>query len=257
MQKTIVITGAASGIGLACARLFKAAGARVIGLDINTSDEALDRFIPVDLSDEASITRAAAAIDEPVDVLCNIAGLPGSAPAEKIMAVNVIGLRTFMQALLPRINRGGAILNLASLAGSGWRDRLAEAEDLLATDSFAEGMAWVQAHPRPAADAYRFSKECVIVATAKWAAQLQAYGLRTISFSPGPVQTPILENFRKSMAPGQVDVAIDLVGRAATAEDIAQVIVAVADDGMQWLNGIDIPTDGGLSAMRRYGQAAA
>lgn len=256
MQKTIVITGAASGIGQACACLFKAAGNRVIGLDINTASEGVDRFIPVDLSSEASLTQAAAAIDGPVDVLCNVAGLPGSAPADKIMAVNVMGLRAFMQAMLPHMRGGGAVMNLASLAGSGWRDRLAEAESLLATAGFDEGMEWVRAHPRASDDAYRFSKECVIVGTAQWAAGLIQQGIRVLSFSPGPVATPILESFRKSMAPGQVDAAIDLVGRAATAEDVAQVIVGMADDGMRWLNGIDIPTDGGLSAMRRYGRQA-
>ena len=248
-----VVTGVSSGIGAACADLLLRQGYQVTGVDVRGPTDFRGRFVQADLSDAASVAAAVSAIEGPIDVLCNVAGLPGSQPSQQILAVNVLGLRTLTQGLLDRMARGSVVVNLASLAGSGWRDRLSEIHDLLATSDWAEARAWIANHPRAPDDAYRFSKECVIVATAQWAAKHVEREVRFVSVSPGPVATPILEDFRRSMAPGQVDAAIGAVGRAATALDIAQAVLLLAGDQAGWINGIDLPVDGGLSAVRRYG----
>ncbi len=252
-QKHVVITGVSSGIGGACASLFARQGAAVTGIDIKPPQTCEGCFIQADLSSPESVQHAIAGMAGPVDVLCNIAGLPGSSPSELILRVNVLGLRELTLGLLDRMPQSAVVINLASMAGSGWRDRLPVVEEFLALEDRVQADAWMAGHPMEAADAYRFSKECVIVQTAQWAARFLARQVRFLSVSPGPVATPILEDFRKSMAPGQVDVAIDAVGRAATAEDIARVVMALTGQELGWLNGIDVPAEGGLSAVRRYG----
>ena len=76
MARTIAVTGVAGGIGAELAGLLQSQGHRVIGFDIRETSDGIDRFIPLDLSDTSSIEAAAAAVDVPLDGLCNNAGLP-------------------------------------------------------------------------------------------------------------------------------------------------------------------------------------
>ena len=66
--------------------------------------------------------------------------------------------------------------------------------------------------------------------------------------SPGPVETPILKQFREVLGDARVDSDIDRVGRAGTASDIAPVILFLSSDGARWINGANIADDGGLEA---------
>ena len=102
--KTIVITGAVSGIGAEVARLARFAGARVIGIDRNDPTLTLDGFVKADLGDaEAPSTRPCAQLPERIDALCNIAGVPGTAPVELVARVNYLGLRHLTSSVLPRM----------------------------------------------------------------------------------------------------------------------------------------------------------
>ncbi len=78
--KTIVITGASSGIGAETARLMRQRGARVIGVDRNAPQLTLDGFVQADLSEPAAIDAAVQQLPEHIDGLCNVAGVPGTAP---------------------------------------------------------------------------------------------------------------------------------------------------------------------------------
>lgn len=141
-NKRVVVTGAASGIGRRVAELLLEAGAKVIALDRNVVDLPVDQFVTVDFTNPASIAAAAKAIIGEVDVLLNIAGVPGTAAAETTMRVNVLGLRMLTELLVSRINRGGAITNVASIAGAQWQAHLDEVQRLLATPDYDSGVAW-------------------------------------------------------------------------------------------------------------------
>lgn len=123
--KTIVVTGASSGIGAEVARVARFAGARVVGMDRNDPSLTLDGFVKADLSSAATIDAAVAQLPERFDALCNIAGVPGTAPAGLVADVNYLGLRHLTEQALPRIARGGAIVNVASIlvpsGRSDWR----------------------------------------------------------------------------------------------------------------------------------------
>ena len=117
--QTIIVTGAASGIGAQTVDALKANGARVIGVDINETD-ACDAFIRADLSDPSSIAELVDELPSGADGLANIAGLPPTSAAELVIKVNLLGLREFTNALVPKLADGASIVNLASLAGFGW-----------------------------------------------------------------------------------------------------------------------------------------
>jgi NAD(P)-dependent dehydrogenase (short-subunit alcohol dehydrogenase family) len=238
-DKRVVVTGAASGIGHRVAELLLEAGAQVIALDRSDVDLPVTQFVRVDMTDPASIDAAVGAITGEVDVLLNIAGVPGTADPKVTMRVNVLGLRMLTELLIHRINRGGAVTNVASIAGAQWQSHLDEVQRLLATPDY------VRDHPMDGKRAYDFSKECVVVLTKQHGRFLREHGVRVNSVSPGPVQTPILKDFHESVGP-IMDVVTRETGRDATADDIARVLLFISDPVLQWLNASDVQVDGGF-----------
>lgn len=157
-----VVTGAASGIGAEVARALSAEGASVTGLDLKDA-EHVERTIRTDLSSVESVDAAVAALGGGWDVLCNVAGVPGTAAPATVLSVNLLGLRHLTESLLPSINSGGAIVNVASTAGYDWPTRRDAIRELHATGTVDEGLAWFAAHPQEG-NTYSFAKEVLIVA---------------------------------------------------------------------------------------------
>jgi NAD(P)-dependent dehydrogenase (short-subunit alcohol dehydrogenase family) len=248
MGKRILLTGASTGIGAACAQLFSAAGDEVITLDIQAAPAGSSRHLTCDLSDPASIDAAVAALDGNFDALLNVAGVPGTVDPLLIMKVNTIGLRRFTEAMRGRLNRGGAIVSIASIAGFNWARHLKDINELLAIDDFAQAVAWCEARGMDGNTAYHFSKECVVVYTMQLAAMGPAAGVRANSVSPGPVATPLLPAFKEQAGAGQLDWVIGEIGRAAEPMDIANVVHYLATGPSDYVNGRDLIVDGGFSA---------
>ena len=131
----IAITGAAAGIGAACVTRLMAAGHQVTAFDI-IEPAGVDNWVAVDMGDLASVAAAAEQVEGPFDALINNAGLPPKDDnAAEILAVNVLGLRAFNDALLPRLANGAAIVSTASRAGQAWAENIDEVKALLALES--------------------------------------------------------------------------------------------------------------------------
>jgi NAD(P)-dependent dehydrogenase (short-subunit alcohol dehydrogenase family) len=244
------VTGAASGIGAEVSDLANRKGAKVIGLD--RQRPSCTHSILVDLADPVSVERAAAALPERIDALCNIAGVPGTAPDESVIAVNFLGLRLLTELLRGRLE-GGSVVNVASIAGADWRSRLAEHGQFVETAGFAEGMEWFRSK-RPEVPAYNFSKEALIVWSMRRAWEWRARGPRINTVSPGPVETPILGDFRQSMGPA-LDMVTKAVGRNAVPGDLSPLVCFLADPDSAWLNGTDMVADGGFMSAVSSGAA--
>ena len=244
-DKRVVVTGAASGIGRQVAEFLLADGAKVIALDRNPSDLKVGQFIAVDFTQPETIAAAVKKIDGEIDVLLNIAGVPGTLDPEVVMRVNVLGLRLLTDLLIDRIRRGGSVTHVASIAGAQWAAHLDEVQRLLATPDYETGVAWVKDHPMDGKRAYDFSKECVVVMAKQQGHWLRERGVRVNTVSPGPVQTPILKDFRESVGP-LLDLVTRETGRDATATDIARVILFLSDPSLEWLNATDVQVDGGF-----------
>ncbi|NMO01467.1 coniferyl-alcohol dehydrogenase [Gordonia sp. TBRC 11910] len=244
--KRYVVTGAASGIGQAVAELLLKAGAEVHSLDRNTPTAPVTRHIEVDLADPASIATALDTLGGGYDGLLNVAGVPGTAPSSTVFAVNTLAARTLAEAFLERLNTGGSVVIVSSTAGFGWPQRLPQIREFLATDTFEEGAQWFADHPQEG-NTYNFSKECTTVFVHAMGLVFNELGLRINAVLPGPVDTPILEDFRETMGADTIDGLAGLLGRHATAGDIAEVVAFLASDAARWVNGEAINVDGGVS----------
>ncbi len=244
--RRIVVTGCASGIGAATGSLLSERGASVVGLDLRDARDDLDRFVPCDLSKPESIDQAVAAIDGPVHGLANVAGVPGSFDAETVMRVNVLGLRHLTEAMMPCMETGSAVVQVASGAGSGWRERLGLIRSLLAQRSYGGGLDWLRTHPMTGPEAYNFSKEVAIVYAMAGSMLGRPFGIRSLSVSPGAVETPILSDFYATMGEDVLDrLKAQSGGRNGQPAEIARVIAFALSDEASWINGTDIGVDGG------------
>ncbi|MCX7157032.1 MAG: coniferyl-alcohol dehydrogenase [Rhodocyclales bacterium] len=246
--KTIVVTGAASGIGAETARMFMAGGAAVIAVDRNKpAAGTFARFVEADLSDPASIRDAARTVDKGIDGLCNIAGLPPTRGRVPVIRVNFLGLRDFTEAMLPNFNDGAAIVNLASLAGIGWPDAGAAIKALIALRDFDGVATLCDAHQVDDARSYFFSKEALIVWTMQNRWSWRERGIRMNAVSPGPVQTPILQDFLQTLGK-RAEEDMRVMDRPGKPEDVAPVVAFLCSGDSAWIRGSNIPCDGGMSS---------
>ncbi|KQQ62510.1 3-alpha-hydroxysteroid dehydrogenase [Pseudomonas sp. Leaf127] len=248
-NKTLVVTGVASGIGAEVARLARFQGARVIGVDRHEPQLTLDGFFQADLGDAASIEALVARLPERVDALCNIAGVPGTAPVEAVATVNYLGVRHLSQKLLPRLPAGSSIVNVASVLGAQWPQRLERHKALAATRDHAEACQWLAANPVAQDGCYQYFKEALIVwSFAQSQAWFRDHGVRLNCVAPGPVFTPILGDFVSMLGPERVAQDSTRMTRPALADEVAAVIAFLCSDASRWVNGVNLPVDGGLAA---------
>lgn len=248
-NKTIVVTGAASGIGAATARLLTQQGAKVIAVDRNPPAEGVGEFIQADLSDQASIDRLAdrlAALPASIHGLANIAGLPPTRPAEQVLAVNLVGLKYLTTRLAPRLAEGAAIVNLASLAGIGWPQAVAAIRASESLD-FDGVPAFCARHGIEGARSYFFSKEALIAWTLQNRWTWRERGIRMNCISPGPVETPILGDFIQTLG-ARAEEDMRVMDRPGRPGDIAPVASFLLSDASGWIRGANIPADGGMHA---------
>lgn len=245
-NKRFVVTGAASGIGQAVAQRLLDAGAEVHCLDRNQPAITVTSHTEVDLANPRSIDAALEALTGSFDGLFNVAGIPGTAPADLVLAVNSLAVRHLSEAFLERLNPGGTVTVVSSTAGFGWPLRLDAIRDLLATDTFEEGAAWLKENPQEG-NAYNFSKEVSTVFTMSMGLAFAEMGFRINAVLPGPVETPILADFEETMGKDTLDGLKHLLGRHARPDDVADVLLFLASDESRWVNGQAIAVDGGIT----------
>ncbi len=243
----IVVTGGASGLGEALVK--RLAEHEVWILDRQAADTSNGHhYVHVDLADPASIDEAVDSLPASIDALANVAGIAEADEPEKVIAVNFLGLRHVSERLIARLARG-RIVNVSSIAGRDWQAKLARLQPLLDTGTFAEGMSWCEDNQELIArDPYTFSKRLVTAHTLRAAGAGVQQGFTINCVSPGPIDTPLYPQFESLMGKAHSDWTITQTGRIATAEDIAEVADLLLTGDCGWLNGVDIPVDGGYTA---------
>lgn len=244
--KRVVIVGCYSGMGEAAARELVRLGAEVHGLDVRESPVEMASFTKVDLRDPASIDAAVESIGGPVDALFNCAGLPQTFGALDVMKVNFIGMRYFTEKMLPLIREGGSIGVISSTAGMGYMQHAAEIGALIATRTFDEAVAWVEAHPELVQDGYTFSKEVSSFWTMYMGTQTIKQGVRINCICPGPTETPMMPDFEKGASAAIINVFIQPINRRSKPEEQAYPLIFLCSDAASFINGHVFNVDGGF-----------
>lgn len=221
----VLVTGAANGIGRATVEAFRAAGARVVGLDL----KAGDGIIACDLRQEADIVRAVrAAADElgGLDVLVNNAGILREAPLADVtaddidqhFAVNVRGAILVTREALPHLKPGARIVNIASeLAYLG----------------------------RANASVYCASKAAMLALTRSWARELAPHILVN-AVAPGPTDTPLL-GFDSLTPEQQAQETAHPLGRIGKPEEVAAAVLFLASPQASLFTGQCLGANGGAT----------
>lgn len=245
----VAITGGSRGIGRATAQLLLSRGWAVDVLDREKPEFEGVRHIQCDLSDDASIDAVTDILEPGYDALISNAGIPPrDGNGEKILSVNLFGTRRLARQFETLLSRGGAFVHVASLAGIRWRENVGTVRALLAIERREDLAPFAARTGLDPTGLYNLSKEAVIALAKLDTERLLAKGLRVNSVSPAATSTAILDDFKTAYGE-MARRNIARIGRPGSPEECAAVIAFLANPESAWLKGVDIPVDGGLSAM--------
>ncbi|TQS47060.1 glucose 1-dehydrogenase [Cryptosporangium phraense] len=238
--KIALITGAARGQGAAAARRFVAEGASVVLTDVldegggKLAESLGALYLSLDVSSEEDWGRAAGMLRERfgrLDVLVNNAGMlhfsaladTTLADYERVIRVNQFGTFLGMRTAIPLMREGGgSIVNVSSIEGLG-------------------GM--------PLLIAYASSKFAIRGMTKVAAMELGSFGIRVNSVHPGAVDTPMVSNALGGMPVPTEPIGKKVaLGRVASADDIANMVLFLASDESSYCTGSEFVVDGGATA---------
>ncbi len=222
--KHVVVTGAASGLGLAIAKAAEAEGATITAIDRVASPFENSRIC--DIADEDQVSRALSGLSR-IDAVVNSAGIARRAKVDEtqmadfdaVMAVNVRGAFLISKHALPHLRSyGGAILHLSSgVATTGTRNRAA----------------------------YTASKGAILSLTRNMALDYAADRVRVNCLCPGFVNTPLLASMPSERRARLA--AMHPLGRMGEVSDIAPMALFLISDSAAWITGQAIAVDGGYN----------
>ena len=154
---------------------------------------------------------------------------------------------------------GAAIVNTASTAGSTWRKRAEQIDELLSLDlrdGWKHSLQWFDEHaPDLGQGPYNFSKEIVVRYTMRSSRPTMRRGVRTNAVCPGPIETPLLPDFRATTSDKIIEWNIrEMAGRAVRPEEVAATLAFLGADASSYINGVTIDIDGGFFAAIATGQ---
>ncbi|MBP2477247.1 NAD(P)-dependent dehydrogenase (short-subunit alcohol dehydrogenase family) [Crossiella equi] len=236
-RRTVVVTGAGTGIGRATARLFATRGARVlaVGRRAHVLAETADGHpgiepLALDITEPGAPREIVRAVGERLDVLVNNAGVVRSGAlgdikaedADTQLATNLLAPLHLTQAALPVLGPGSVVVNVSTAIGQ---------------------RAW------PGNSVYAATKAALDSFTRCWAVELAPRGVRVVAVGPGAIDTPIgdhqgLSPERKAQV-REWQLARTPLRRIGTPEEVAWVVAGLSAPEAGFVTGAVVPVDGG------------
>jgi NAD(P)-dependent dehydrogenase (short-subunit alcohol dehydrogenase family) len=252
--KTVVVTGGASGMGEATARILGEMGAKVHIVDIQQPKIACASFRQCDLSDFDQVRATAKGLADiaPIDFLFPCAGLPPHVKgALYCMRVNYIGARLFVETLLPSLRDGAGIALISSDAAMGWQRNLQQSMEMLAIADPDQAYAWCEADPETRVrDGYTSSKEMLVVWVQNKAVELgNTRRIRLNAIGPCPTKTAFVDQSKEIMTDEFIAAwPFPSLGRMATAEEQAWPLILINSNLCGAVTGSFLYTDQGFAS---------
>ena len=267
--KTVVVSGAYSGMGLAAARLLQELGANVYTIcRRNGRHSKLD--FPVtgelyaDFGVKEDLDALADALPQKIDAifLCHGIALKADASnALEVQKVNFLGHKYLLEKVLPKIADNGSVNIIASTGGFGWQDAFAACAAVVNAPSYEAALDWYAAHPDVIQNGYVFSKQC-LCAYVKMKVHAPEYidrKIRLNAINPGNTITGLTDDFNRNTSPNgdaaEGKAVIEAIfldswnGRWATAEEMGYPLVAIGSQIFSYMSGQIIYFDYGMSSV--------
>ncbi len=247
-NKIALVTGAASGIGLACARRFAAEGAIVVGIDRQATEgwQSVEKLSPKSRLRQLDVTDGAAqkALSQQVarefgriDILLTAAGIGDGGPVsmldedtwDRVIDINLKGTFLSIKAVLDTMiaQRSGSIITIASVEGLNG----------------TEG-----------GSAYNASKGGVVLLSKNVAIDYGRVGIRCNAICPGFIDTPLLQGLMDPLPDVKADIQREIkMGRLGKPEEIAGAAYFLASDDSAYVTGHALVVDGGYTAGHSHG----
>jgi NAD(P)-dependent dehydrogenase (short-subunit alcohol dehydrogenase family) len=240
-DRVALVTGAASGIGLACARRFADEGAKVVGLDLHAGPDGDVRV--ADVTDEAAVADTVDAVARDhgrIDVVLNAAGVAGGGPVhlldaaewDRVIRVNLTGTFLVCKHAIARMieQRSGSVVNIGSIEG-------------------VEGTE--------GGSSYNASKGAVVLLTKNLAIDYGRIGVRVNCICPGFIEgTTMFESVMSMEGTAHVREQYrdaHKLGRFGRPDEIAAAAAFLASDDASFVTGHALVVDGGFTAGMRTG----
>lgn len=269
--KTVVITGAASGMGRAATELLIELGAKVHAVDINPVNLPVEKEYIANLGEKEDIEKLVEELPDDIFAFFSCQGISHFPGIElKVSKVNFLGHKYMTELLLPKIADRGSVNYISSFGGFGWEQDYARCLDLISTKGWDEGIEWYEnnkdayiANEQNAATDYTFSKKCLnsYVSCKAHSPEFIGRKIRVNAICPGYTITGLSDDFNRSTGNGDAEAgqkAIESLflgswnGHSASAAEMGYPLVTLGSNICSYVSGQIIYIDYGLSTQFKH-----